>query len=818
MSLRAKFTIGWVLVAILAIGLAGFGVHALSVTSDLIVRLYDRPLMGVNYARAASGDLAEARRVAALSPVPDPETSPAVLASLRHMQWDIAQDLRIVAERVQDAGVASVLVRARTSVDEWFRSEESILSPPAEGLVALPTQAAVERQGAAAMRASHMTLATLAGCIIVLSGLFILLFARLVIRPVLDATRIAEDVAAGNMTTIATTTRRDEIGRLMTCLGTMQAQLLSRQQRTLSLLAEKDQASQTLRDINLRFDTALNSMSHGLLMCDRDGRVVVINRQVCDMHGIHPESVPSNATYRDVLALSVAAGNHPGSSIDDLLAERASALQTGQSASAIRTIPGGRTIAISFEPLPNSGWIATHEDISARRKSEEQIAFLARYDALTGLPNRTQFQKRLAHALAQLGRGQGFALLCLDLDEFKSVNDTLGHVAGDAVLREAADRLRDAVRAIDTVARMGGDEFAILQLGISDASQVEHLARRIIDIIGKPYDVEGHHLVIGVSIGISLAPGDSSHPVQLIKNADLALYRAKRDGRGTWHFFEPSMDAKARERRELGLDLRNAMVLGQLELHYQPFVSCGRRSLSGFETLLRWRHPTRGMVQPTEFIPIAEDIGLIGPIGDWILQHACAEAATWPSHLRLAVNLSPLQFRSRTLVSTVADALQRFGIAPERLELEITESVPLQAHQPTLQILFALRDLGLRIALDDFGTGYSSLSYLRSFPFDTIKIDRSFVSELPPNEECAAIVRAITVLGSSLGVSITAEGVETEVQFDALAAAGCTEIQGYLFSRPVPADALPALITRLALGASPASAERAMASMKSPAE
>ena len=494
-------------------------VHALSVTSDLIVRLYDRPLMGVNCARAASGVLAEARRVAALSPVPDPELSPAVVASLRHMQWDIAQDLGIVSERVQDAEVASVLVHARASVDGWFRSEDAILSPPQAGLVALPTQAAVERQGAAAiasldtlvelvaangfsyrgraeaaMRASHMTLAALAGCIIVLSGLFVLLFGRLVIRPVQAATRIAEDVAAGNMTTIVSTTRRDEIGRLMTCLATMQAELLSRKKQTLSLLAEKDQASDKLRDINLRFDTALNSMSQGLLMCDAFGRVVVINRQVCDMHSIDRDSIPPDATYRDVLALSVAAGNNPGSSVDDLIAERASALQPGQPTSAIRTISGGRTIAISHGALANGGWIATYEDISERCRSEEQIIFLARHDALTGLPNRAHFQERLAHALAQLERGEGFALLCLDLDQFKSVNDTLGHVAGDAVLKLAADRLREAVRGFDTVAHIGGDEFAILQLGISGASQVECLARRIVDSVGQPCDIEGHHL------------------------------------------------------------------------------------------------------------------------------------------------------------------------------------------------------------------------------------------------------------------------------------------------------------------------------------
>jgi diguanylate cyclase (GGDEF)-like protein len=831
MSLRVKFGIASALVALLAISLALFGVHALGSTSDLIVRLYDRPLMGVNYARAANNRFTEARGLARRIPSLDPTALLPALTLLRTLENGITEDLRIVRERVTNPGVANALDHAEASIAAWFRMEQAILAPGPEGLIALPTQVSVDRQDAAAvswlddlvelvaadgfayraraegeMRAFNLTIATLAGGMIALIALSGVLFARFVIRPIGAATLVAERVAVGQTAPIEIGTRGDEIGRLMSCLAVMQANLLGREKRTQALLEEKVQVAETLRHINVRFDTALNNMSHGLLMCDAAERVVVINRRFCDLYRIDPASIPSDACYRDLIALSVASAGGSLAGSDNMILGRVPPLQAGQRATGSKTLPDGRTIAVSYEPMAGGGWIATHDDISERLKSEEQIVFLARHDALTGLPNRVTFHERLNQAMARAERGGKFALLNLDLDQFKSVNDALGHLAGDNLLKAVAGRLQCEIREGDTVARLGGDEFAILQLDVETASEASRLANRIVEVVSQPYDVEGQKVVIGVSIGIVLAPADSANPMELVKRADLALYRAKQDGRDTWRFFDPTMDTAAKARRELGLDLHDAMALGQLELHFQPLVSARHRVVTGFETLLRWRHPLRGMVSPGEFISIAEETGLIAPIGAWVLHQACAEAAKWPNHIRVAVNLSPLQFRSQSLLDTVCDALRCSGIAAQRLELEITESVPLQDDHRTLSTLHALQDLGCRVALDDFGTGYSSLSYLRSFPFNTIKIDRSFVSELGEREECAAIVQAIAALGHSLKVHITAEGVETEDQFKFLAAAGCTEIQGYLFSKPVPAGALGSLIELLSVPHAPATA------------
>jgi len=825
MSLRAKFWIAFGVIAILTTVLAAGGLRALNATSRMVVRLYDEPLMGVNYARAASTSLSEARGVMERALLTGPGEAPLAVAALWRMQTDIKDDLRIVQERVHDADVATALDRAKASIADWFANGRAILAPPATGVAMLPMPALVERQGAVAMsrlddlvemvaangfayraraesdmRAAALNLTALSGGIILTCGLFALLLARLLIRPVRAATRIAEDVAAGNNALIVITTRRDEIGRLLASLATMQANLRNRDARALALTLEKAATAEVLQETNLRFDIALSNMRNGLLMCDGDARVIVVNRRFGQLYNVDLGNLQPNSPYRDLLAASVAAGNYPGRTVDDILLESASVLQSGLPANTITTIAGDRAIAASYEPMPNGGWIATYDDITERLRSEEQVAFLAWHDGLTKLPNRVLFQDRLEQALARAVRGQGFALLFLDLDRFKAVNDTLGHPIGDILLCQVAGRLQDLVREADSVARLGGDEFAILQLGAATAADATVLARRLIQIVTQPYELEGHHVTIGTSIGIAMVPaGGGGHPSQLLKEADLALYRAKQEGRGTWSFFETEMDTSAKTRRALEVDLRSALPLGQLEVYYQPVVSSETRTVTGFEALLRWHHPTRGMLPPGEFIIVAEEIGVIVPIGAWVLQQACEEAATWPNHLRVAVNLSPRQFRGLTLIDTVHDALQTSGLSPARLELEITESVPLRDDETTLTILQALRALGVRIALDDFGTGYSSLSYLRSFPFDTIKIDRSFVSEALRHGESAAIVLAIIGLGTNMHVNTTAEGVETEEQLEYLIAAGCTELQGYFFSRPVAAWALPALIELLSV-------------------
>jgi len=398
--------------------------------------------------------------------------------------------------------------------------------------------------------------------------------------------------------------------------------------------------------------------------------------------------------------------------------------------------------------------------------------------------------------------GRALAVLMIDLDRFKDVNDTLGHPIGDALLKTVAQRLGDCVRETDTIGRLGGDEFAIVQRTSDPAADSVILAKRIQEVIDAPLDLDGHHVRIGTSIGIAIAPGDGQNPDQLLKNADLALYRAKSEGRGTYRYFEPEMDQRMQARRSLEKDLRDALVNGEFELHYQPLVNLERDEICGFEALLRWHHPKRGNVPPGDFIGLAEETGLIVPIGEWVLRQACAEAARWPVHLKIAVNISPAQFKARNLADVVVRTLAATGMSPNRLELEITESVMLQDEKAAFATLTQLHDLGVRIALDDFGTGYSSLSNLRKFPFDKIKIDRSFVSDLSAaNVDALAVVRSVAQLGVSLGMATTAEGVETKEQLDYVRAEGCTEMQGYFICPPSPAEYIERLIQRECRGA-----------------
>ena len=439
--------------------------------------------------------------------------------------------------------------------------------------------------------------------------------------------------------------------------------------------------------------------------------------------------------------------------------------------------------------------LGVSEDIAERKRAEAQIARLAHYDPLTELPNRVLFQKHLGEALARRSRkGDALAVHFVDLDRFKTVNDTLGHPLGDALLKIAAERLRGCVREGDTVARLGGDEFAVVQTGLDDANGATRLAARIVEAMSAPFDLQGHQVVIGASVGVSLAPTDGDEADELLKKADMALYRAKADGRGAYHFFERAMDEQLQARRALELDLRRAVQAGEFELVYQPLYHLGDERVTGCEALLRWRHPERGTVSPADFIPLAEEIGLIVPLGEWVLRHACAEAAKWPDHVRLAVNLSPAQFRDRGLVGTVVSALASSGLAAERLELEITESVLLQDSAANMTMLHDLKALGVRISMDDFGTGYSSLSYLRSFPFDKIKIDQTFVRDILHDSDALAIIKAVLDLGASMGVTTTAEGVETLEQLNALRGQGCAEIQGYFISRPAPASEIARML------------------------
>jgi diguanylate cyclase (GGDEF)-like protein len=546
-----------------------------------------------------------------------------------------------------------------------------------------------------------------------------------------------------------------------------------------------------LKAQNLRFEAAVNNMSQALLMFDGDRRLVICNERYRRMYALSRDIIKPGCTLRELLEHRKASGTFSGD-IDRYISEMFETLDAGTTMAKLVGLPDGRTIAVLNHPMADGGWVATHDDITERQRAEQQIAHMAHHDALTDLPNRVLFRERLAEALSGVGRGSKLAVLYLDLDRFKGVNDTLGHPVGDELLKVVAARLRHCVRETDTVARVGGDEFAIIQTGIDQPLDTAVLARRVGEAVRAPYDLAGHAVVVDTSIGIAMAPNDGIEPDGLLKAADMALYGAKADGRGTYRFFEPAMDMRMKARRTLEIALRQALAAGEFELYYQPLVNVDDRRITGCEALLRWHHPERGMIPPGEFIPMAEEIGLIVPLGEWVLRKACIDAASWPDDIKIAVNLSPIQVTNQNLVPIVVSALAAAGLDARRLEIEITESVLMHNTEKNTATLHRLRELGVRISMDDFGTGYSSLSYLRKFPFDKIKIDRSFISGLPDDNDSIAIVRAVAGLATNLNMTATAEGVETTEQLEMVHALGCVEMQGYLFSPPCPlAQVLP---------------------------
>ena len=554
------------------------------------------------------------------------------------------------------------------------------------------------------------------------------------------------------------------------------------------------QREQQLRLENMKLDAAMQNMSQGLVMFDHEGNLIVCNQKYAELYRLPDDLIRPGVSHKDILGHRIRSGVVAGAESVRHVKDRTATGVPTSPTEIVLELADGRTLLVALRPLQNGGWVSTHEDITSRREAEAQIAHMARHDALTNLPNRVLLRERLEEALGEVQRGGQIAVLYLDLDHFKSINDTLGHGVGDELLKAVALRLESCLGDDDTIARLGGDEFAIVQTGIGSPSDVANLSSRIREALTRPYDLEGHQVPADVSIGISIAPDDTSDPDQLLKNADMALYRSKADGRGTFRFFEPQMDERVKARRTLELDLRNAIVNGEFELYYQPLLNLERHQISGCETLLRWHHPVRGMVSPGEFIPVAEETGLINQIGEWVLRQACLEAASWPNEIAVAVNLSPVQFKNQNLAQLVVSALAHSRLPAQRLELEITEAVLLQNNDETLATLHRLRELGVRIAMDDFGTGYSSLSYLRSFPFDKIKIDRSFINDIADKDESGAIVQAVTSLASRLNIATTAEGVETHAQLQIIESLGCTEMQGYLYSRPVPVADLAKLL------------------------
>jgi diguanylate cyclase (GGDEF)-like protein len=541
-----------------------------------------------------------------------------------------------------------------------------------------------------------------------------------------------------------------------------------------------------------RLDIAVNNIPQGLVLYDTSARVIICNRRYIEMFGLSPDVTKPGCTMQDLISHRKETGSFDGD-VGEFCAAIMRNVALNKVTRQITETADGRAIQIINQPLETGGWIATIEDVTERRRSDERFVHLAHYDALTDLPNRVLFREQLELALAQIHPSEQVSVLYIDIDEFKSVNDSLGHRIGDELLKSVAASLSKCLEGTDSIARLGGDEFAVIQTSVKCSEDVAALLTRIYKAIREPHICLGHRITTDASIGIALAPKDGADIDQILQNADLAMYSAKADGRRTYRFFEPEMEARVKARRILEADLRQAIIDGGLEVYYQPIVDLRTDQVSGCEALLRWPHPEHGMISPAEFIPVAEQTGLIDQLGEWVLKTACAEAATWPDNIKLAVNVSPIQFRSETLALKVVAALAASGLAASRLELEITEAVLIRDDEAALAILHQLRAVGVRIALDDFGTGYSSLSYLRRFPFDKIKIDRCFVADIA-EPGGSSIIQAVMIIAAACNMTTTAEGVETEQQKEVLRVLGCAEIQGYLFSPARPAAEIRRLL------------------------
>jgi diguanylate cyclase (GGDEF)-like protein len=578
----------------------------------------------------------------------------------------------------------------------------------------------------------------------------------------------------------------DEIGDMARALEVFKA-------NAVAVLAHQDE----IETLNARFEFALENMSRGLSMFDSNHRLIVCNAHYREMYALTPALTQPGTTFASILAHRIRVGTgRLGESVggvrlnwpmdDPATAQGAAGLQ-----SLTHDLADGRVMQIAYQPLSGGGWVALHEDVTEERAQDVRIERLAREDALTGLANRHAFTEELTRALAHLGAGGGLAIHWLDLDRFKEVNDTLGHPVGDALLGQVAERLSQSVRTGDFVARLGGDEFAVIQARVAMPAEAEPLAQRIVRTLSAPFDINGHRIHIGASVGIVLSPAHGRAADELLRNADIALYQAKAAGRGRCQLFTAELEQAVVTRRQLEVELEQAIRDGAFHLAYQPILDLRTGQTAVCEALLRWTHSERGNIPPSQFIALAEEISLIKPLGTLALRRACADAAAWAGNVKVAVNVSAVQLRDGDFVCGVKQALADAGLAPDRLELEITETALLSDDVVTLDSLHALRALGISIALDDFGTGYSSLGYLRRFPFDKIKIDQTFIRDLPARTEAVAIVRAITDLAKTLGMTTVAEGVETEDHLQRVMEAGCDLAQGYLLGRPGPAALIP---------------------------
>ncbi|MCQ8781057.1 putative bifunctional diguanylate cyclase/phosphodiesterase [Mangrovibrevibacter kandeliae] len=796
MSIKLKLLLGCLGLTLITVFIGAFAVQSQRRVELLSSRIYDQGLIPVSYLRKAQNALVgleadylkqEGNRETAMEPsAPLP---PERVAQLETVLAEASRAVDIAADGTTSEAAKQLTMEIRQSLSR-LQATNGVLTPrmllrELQGLdERMRSAVGLVETGALGMRdevesvitdSARNTWQAIAGAV-ALAFVISFLLAQSIVPPLRNAMKIAKAIADGKLDNEIKSRGRSETSVLLGALATMQESISKQIRRIEQLMATQATSyDEQIAVQKVRFEAALQNMTQGLCMFDENLKLVVTNKRFGEMFG----DVNMKVSSREILL---------DRRLRHILAPSGGPYFTSE-------MPDGRMIAIARQWIEGGGLVVTFEDITERHDAEQKLKYLARHDALTDLANRTEFRERLEAAILQ----ENTAVLCLDLDDFKTVNDTLGHPVGDVLLQAVAERLRECVSDNDLVARIGGDEFAIIQNSANQPRAAEDLASRIIKAIARPFEIEHHQFSIGVSIGVvlgaqPLTESDAGTPADvLLKNGDLALYSAKAEGRSTFRFFRSEMGEHMQHRRQTELDLRRAMENDELELFYQPFFDVERQAISGFEALMRWRHPTRGFVSPGEFIPLAEDVGLIEPLGVWALKTACRAAVHWPRDLGVSVNLSPHQFRGGTLLEDVRDVLRRTGLEASRLQLEVTESLMLKDTDGTLAVLEAFRAMGIRVSMDDFGTGYSSLAYLSRFPFDKIKIDQSFVRDMDKPENLA-VVRAVIGLSRAMGISVIAEGVETPAQYAALKAEGCEEMQGYLFSKPRPFSDIPSLL------------------------